>query len=75
MGVLLNVILKSWVLEEVSVTFNGVSFYGSLGIDFVPWVLLEIKLNTWVLKDGIIVFSSSVLKGIVVELDTWLLSI
>ena len=72
---LLDVVFESWVLEEIVVIFKGVSFNGSLGIDLVSWVLLKIKLDTRVLKDGIIVFGSSVLKDIVVELDTWLLGI
>ena len=72
---LLNIILKSWVLEQVSVIFNVGIFNGSLGIDFISWVLLEVILNSWVLEDGIIVFDTSVLEDIVVELDSWLLII
>ena len=72
---LLDVVLESWVLEEIVVIYKGVSFNGSLGIDLVSWVLLKIKLDTRVLKDGIIIFGSSVLKVISVELDSWLLGI
>ena len=72
---LLDVVFESWVLEEIVVIFKGVSFNGSLSIDFISWVLMKIKLDTRVLKDGIIIFDSGVLKDISVELDSWLLGI
>jgi hypothetical protein len=72
---LLDVVFESWVLEEIVVFFKGVSFNGSLSIDLISWVLMKIKLDTRVLKDGIIIFDSGVLKDISVELDSWLLGI
>jgi hypothetical protein len=72
---LLDVVFESWVLEEIVVFFKSVSFNGSLSIDLISWVLMKIKLDTRVLKDGIIIFGSSVLKDISVELDSWLLGI
>ena len=71
---LLNIIVESWVCENVSVILNGVSFLGSKGIGQVSWVLLEIELDAWVLKDGIVVFDSGVLEDTLLELDTWSLT-
>ena len=71
-SMLLNVIFESWILEDLLVIFNSVCLLSGLSIGHVPWVLLHIKLNTWILKNGFVVFGTGVLKSVIVKLDTWL---
>ena len=72
-SVFLDVVLESWVLEHLSVVFNGVDLLSGNSLGHVCWVLVHVKLNTWVLEDSIVVLGTGVLEGIVEELDSWLL--
>ena len=72
---LLNVVFESWVLEDLSEVNNVAGLDGSGGIGHVSWVLVHVKLDTWVLEDGLVVFGTGILEGIVVEFNSWLLAI
>lgn len=71
---LLNVPFESTVLEEVSISINGISLESSLGIKCDVWMLLKVELDTWVLKHSFVVFDSGVHFNIVVKFDTWSLA-
>ena len=72
-GMLLNVVFESWVLEHISVLFNGVHFLSGNSLCHVFWMLVQVLLNIWVLKNGVVIFGTGFVEGIVEELNSWLL--
>ena len=68
---LLDVPFETTILEKSLESFLGVSFDSSLRIKGDLWMLIEIELDSWVLKDGIVVLDTGVGFDVIVKLDTW----
>ena len=69
----MDILLDVLVLEQFSVLSNGVCGKSSLYTSELRVVECKVFLETWVVKDGFVVFDSGVFLDVVVKHDTWVL--